>query len=114
MKEFRGCDTEILLELAREVLGIFEAETFGGFGDGGALKQKRLRALHDEATDVGSGRLACQFADQVTEIVGGQEEFLGAIFHCRQSHRALDAVVVVMLKQVLKACQQVGVCGLGR
>jgi len=47
-------------------------------------------------------------------VVWGQEEFLGAVFDGRQSQRALNAVVVVMLKQVLEARQQVGVRGLGR
>ena len=96
------------------MLGIFEAETFSGFGDGGTTEQERLRTLHDEAVDMGRGRLARLFADEVTEVVGRQEEFLGAVFDCRQSQRALDAVVVVMLKQVLEARQQVGVRGLGR
>ena len=32
VKELRGCDAEIFLKLPGEVLGIFEAETFGGFG----------------------------------------------------------------------------------
>ena len=114
MKELRGCHPEIFLELAGEVLGIFEAEAFGGFGDGRATEQERLGALHNEAADMGCGRLACQFADEVTEIVGGQEEFLGAVLDRRQSQRALNAVVVVMLQQVLEARQQVGVRGFGR
>ena len=63
---------------------------------------------------MGGGGLARQFADEVTEVVGRQEEFLGAVFDGRQAQRALDAVVVVMLQQVLKACQQVGVRGLDR
>ena len=96
------------------MLGIFEAEAFSGFGDGRTAKQKRLRTLHDEAADMGSSRLACQFADEIAEVVGGQEEFLGAVLDGRQTQRALDAVVVVMLQQVLEARQQVGVCGLGR
>ena len=114
MKKLRGRNPEVFLELASEVLRIFEAEALGGFGDGGTLKQERLRALHDEATDVGSGGLACEFADQVAEVVGGQKKFLGAIFHCWQAQRALGAVVVVMLQEVLETRQQVGVCGLGR
>ena len=107
-------NAEIFLELTGEVLRIFETEAFGGFGDGGTTEQERLRALHDEAADVGGSRLARQFADEVTEIVGGQEEFLGAVFDGRQSQRALGAVVVVMLQEVLEARQQVGVRGLGR
>ena len=104
----------MFLKLAGEVLGIFEAEAFGGFGDGFAGEQERLRALHDETADVGDGRLARQFANQVAEIVGGQEKLLGAVLDRGQAQRALDAVVVVMLKQVLEARQQVGVRGLGR
>ena len=107
------------------MLGIFEAEAFCGFGDGGTTEQECLRALHDEAADVGGGRLARQFADEVAEVVGGQEEFLGAVFDGRQAHRALiachtstfrlkNAVVVVMLQQILEARQQVGIRGLGR
>ena len=63
---------------------------------------------------MGGGGLARQFADEVTEVVGRQEEFLGAVFDCRQAQRALDAVVVIMLQEVLEARQQVGVRGLGR
>ena len=114
LQEYRWCDPEILLELASEVLGIFKAEAFSGFGDGSTTEQERLGALHDEAADVGSGRFARQFTDEVAEIVGGQEEFLGAIFHCRQSQCALGAIIVVMLQEVLEARQQVGVRGLGR
>ena len=78
VKELGGCDAEILLELARKVLGIFEAEAFSGFGDGGTTEEERLRALHDEAANVGGSRLARQFADEVTEIVGEKKKFLGA------------------------------------
>ena len=114
MKELCRSNPEILLELAGEVLGILEAEALSGFGDGGTTEQERLGALHDEATDVGGGGLARQFADDVTEIVGRKKKFLGAVFDGGQAQRALNAVVVVMLKQVLEAGQQVGVRGLGR
>ena len=58
MQELRGCDAEILFKLTGEVLGIFEAETFSSFGDGGALKQERLGTLHNEVADVGGSRLS--------------------------------------------------------
>lgn len=38
VKELGRCHPEIFLELTREVLGVFEAEAFGGFGDGGAAQ----------------------------------------------------------------------------
>ena len=96
------------------MLGIFEAEALGGFGDGRALKQERLRVLHNETADVRGGGFARQFADQVAEVVGGQEEFLSAVFDGGQAHRALGAIVVIMLQEVFEARQQIGVRGLGR
>ena len=44
------------------MLRVFQSEASDGFGDGGTLKQERLGALHDEATNVGGGGLARQFA----------------------------------------------------
>ena len=58
MQELRGSDTEILFELTSEVLGIFEAKAFSGFGDGGTTDQERLGALHNEVADVGGSRLS--------------------------------------------------------
>ena len=85
----------MLLELACEVLWIVESETFGSLRDSGSAHQELLGTLHDETADMGGGGVARQFTDQVTEIVGRKKQLLGAVFHGRQSHLSLHAVVIV-------------------
>ena len=57
----------MFLELAGEMLGIVETETFGSLRDSGSAHQELLGTLHDEAADMGGGRVARQFTDQVTD-----------------------------------------------
>ena len=85
----------MLLELAGEVLWIVEAETFGSLRDGRSAHQELLGPLHDEAADMGGCGVARQFTNQVTEIVGRKEQLLGTVFHGRQSHLSLHAVVII-------------------
>ena len=85
----------MLLELAREVLGIVETETFGSLRDCRSAHQKLLGTLHDKAADMRGGGVARQFADQVTEVVGGKEQLLGTVFHGGQSQLLLHAVIIV-------------------
>ena len=56
--------------------------------------------MHDEAADMGGGRVARQFTDQVAEIVGRQEQLLGTVFHGRQPLLPLCAVVIVLSGKV--------------
>ena len=60
----------MFLELPGKVLRIFEAQLFGSFSDGGPADQERLGTLHDETTDVGSGRFTSQLTDEVAKVVG--------------------------------------------
>ena len=85
----------MFLELAGEMLGIVETETFGSLRDSGSAHQELLGTLHDEAADMGGGRVARQFTDQVTEIVGRKEQLLGTVFHGGQPQLLLQAFVIV-------------------
>ena len=60
----------MLLEDTGEVLGIVEADGFGGLGNGVAYHQQRLGPVHQEAADICRCALSGTGADKVTEIVG--------------------------------------------
>ena len=109
LDELRGGDTEVFLKLAGEMLWIVETELFGGFSNGGPANKQLLGTLHQEATDVGGGGIARQFAYEVAEVVGREEKLLGTVFHGGQSVLALQVLGIVLTEQMLKAGQQVGV-----
>ena len=69
----------MLFEHAGEVLGVFEAEEVGGFGDGFSAVQEGGGLLHHEVADDGGGCLTSGLADEVTKIVGREKQLLGTI-----------------------------------
>ena len=114
LQKLAGRETEVLLERASEVLGVFEAEEVGGLGDGLAVAQVGGGFLHDKVADDGGGSLAGGLTDEVAEVVGREEQFLGTITDGGQAERALAAFAVIAAQQVVEAFQQVVVgCGLG-
>ena len=54
----------MFLELAGEVLGIFETEEVRGLADGFAIMQVSGGSLHHEVADDGCGCLACSLTDK--------------------------------------------------
>ena len=95
----------MLLELAGEVLGIFEAEEVGGFGDGFAIMQVGGGSLHHEIADDGGGCLACCLTDEIAEVVGRKEQLLRTITDGGQTELALTSFAIIVSEQVIEALQ---------
>ena len=69
-QKLAGREAIVFLEHTGEVLGIFEAEEIGGFGNGFPLVQEGGGLLHHEVADDGGGCLTSGLADEVAKIVG--------------------------------------------
>ena len=83
MKWCLFCD---LLEKAREVLRVFEAEVIGDFADGQAcFDEQLLGTLDNGILDVALGGGAALFADEVTKVVGREAGFVGKVSHGGQT-----------------------------
>ena len=80
----------MLFEHACEVLGVVEAKVLGRGGDACAADELLLRLCHDEPADDIAGGVAGDLAYEVAEVVGREEEFLGAVLHRRQAQRQLQ------------------------
>ncbi len=85
----------MFLEHAGEMLGIFEAEGVGSFGDGLAVVQKGCGSLHDEVADDSGCCLARSLTDKVAEIVGREKQFLGTIADGGQAKFVLAAFIII-------------------
>ena len=92
----------MLLEETGEVLGVFKAEGVGGLGSGEAADQQALGAVDEKALDDLHGTLAGDAAYHIAEIVGGEAEFGGAIFHARQTMLPLQATLEVVGQHLLE------------
>ena len=102
----------MFLEHTGEMLGVFEAEEIGGFGDGLSVMQKGDSFLHDEVADDDGCCLAGGLANEVAEIVGRKEQFLCTITDSGQTEGALAAFIVIAVQQVVESFQQIVVsCG---
>ena len=99
-----GSEAEVFLEHAGEMLGIFEAEGVGSFGDGLAVVQKGCGSLHDEVTDDSSSRFTRSLTDKVAEIVGRKKQFLGAITDGGQAKLTLPSFAIIAFQQVIVGC----------
>ena len=90
-------------------MGIVEAKMIGSLRHIGTILKEGLRTLHDKAADMGCGRISCLLADKVAEVVGRQEQLLGAVFHGGKTKLVLDVFIVVVPQEVLKPAKGVGV-----
>ena len=85
----------MFLEHTGEMLGVFEAEEIGGFGDGLSVMQKGDSFLHDEVADDDGCCLAGGLTDKVAEIVGREKQFLGTIADGGQAKFVLAAFIII-------------------
>ena len=72
---------EMLFEHSCEMLWILEPELLGGGGDAHSADKQLLGLAHDKPSDDVTGCIVCHLADQVAEVVGGEEKLLSTIFH---------------------------------
>lgn len=86
----------MLLEDAREMLGIIEAKTLGCFRDGRPANQQCLCTLHDKPSDVRGGGGTCQLADEIAEVIGRQEQLLCTVFHGGQTKLLLHTSIIIL------------------
>ena len=88
----------MFLELACEVLGIFESEEVRGLADGFAIMQVSGGSLHHEIADDESCCLTCSLADKVAKVVGRKEQFLSAITDGGQAKLALTSFIIIVFE----------------
>ena len=96
--KFGGGNAKMFLELAREVLGIFETEEVRGLADGFAIMQVSGGSLHHEIADDESCCLTCSLADKVAEVVGRKEQLLSTITDSGQAKLALTSFIIIVFE----------------
>ena len=96
--KFGGGNAKMLLKLAREVLGIFEAEEVRGLADGFAIMQVSGGSLHHEIADDESCSLTCSLTHKVAEVVGRKEQLLSAITDGGQAKLALTSFIIIVFE----------------
>ena len=67
---FAGSDTGFVLEHAREMMRVIEAEHVCRFADAAAAHEDILRDSDDVRLDIFLGRSACRLLHQIAEITG--------------------------------------------
>ena len=96
--KFGGGNAKMFLELAGEMLGIFESEEVRGLADGFAIMQVSGGSLHHEIADDESCSLTCSLADKVAELVGRKEQLLSAITDGGQAKLALTSFIIIVFE----------------
>ena len=98
-----------LFEEAGEMMGIIETQKARGLADVVAVHEQALGLVEDVIVDVADGRTSCRLVDDVAEITRRIGQFRSAIGNGRKSLRQLPILAEILLKQVVKAFQEVAV-----
>lgn len=97
----------MLFEHSGEMLRVFKTQLVCSGGDARSAAEHLLSLAHDKAADDIAGSIICHLANEISEIIGGEEKFLGTIFYCGEPVSQLQTFVVITLQKILKACEQV-------
>ena len=88
-------------------MGIIEAKEARGLTDIVAVHEQAFGLVDDVVMDVADGRSTCGLVDDVAEITRRIGQFRSAIGNGRKSLRQLPILAEILLKQVVKALQEV-------
>ena len=89
------------------MIGEFEAEEVGGFGDVVAVHQQALGLVDDVIVDVSDGRTTCGLVDDVAEVTRRIGQFGSAIGNGGQAMSQLPILAEILLEQGMETFQQV-------
>ena len=105
--EFTGCESCYLFEESGEMIGEFEAEEVGGFGDVVTVHQQALGLVDDVIVDVSDGCAACGLVDDVAEVTRRIGQFGSTVSNGRQAMSKLPILAEILLEQGMETFQQV-------